>query len=106
VLVIRKLIKPAITHQCVFHLASSTLTLLVGRQEGHPACKKTGLVICLKLFADLHMAQLMPLPLTVSSFSKIQIGFIFLVLAHPCVPCGSAKKSPATSYTSLTAKGA
>jgi len=40
VLVIRKLIKPAITHQCVFHLASSTLTLLVGRQEGHPACKK------------------------------------------------------------------
>jgi len=25
--------------------------------------------------ADLHMAQLMPLPLTVSCFSKIQIGF-------------------------------
>jgi len=24
--------------------------------------------------ADLHMAQLMPLPLTVSWFSKIQIG--------------------------------
>ena len=32
---------------------------------------------------DLHMAQLMPLPLTVSCFSKIQIGFTFLVLAHP-----------------------
>jgi len=30
----------------------------------------------------LHMAQLMPLPLTVSCFSKIQIGFIFLVPAH------------------------
>ena len=32
--------------------------------------------------ADLHMAQLMPLPLTVFCFSKIQIGFIFLVPAH------------------------
>jgi len=34
----------------------------------------------------LHMAQLMPLPLTVSCFSKIQIGFTFLVPAHPVVP--------------------
>jgi len=33
--------------------------------------------------ADLHMVQLMPLPLTVSCFSKIQIGFTFLVPAHP-----------------------
>jgi len=31
---------------------------------------------------DLHMAQLKPLPLTVSSFSKIRIGFTFLVPAH------------------------
>jgi len=38
---------------------------------------------CLELGADLHMAQLMPLPLTVSCFSKIQIGFTFLVPAHP-----------------------
>jgi len=30
----------------------------------------------------LHMAQLMPLPLTVSCFSKIQSGFTFLVPAH------------------------
>jgi len=30
----------------------------------------------------LHMAQLMPLPLTVSCSSKIQIGFTFLVPAH------------------------
>jgi len=37
------------------------------------------MVICLERGADLHMAQLMPLPLTVS---KIQIGFTFLVLAH------------------------
>jgi len=37
--------------------------------------------ICLERSADLHMALLMPLPLTVSCFSKIQIGFTFLVLA-------------------------
>jgi len=36
--------------------------------------------------ADLHVAQLMPLPLTVSCFSKIQIGFTFLVPAHPGSP--------------------
>ena len=41
------------------------------------------MVICLEQDADLHMAQLMPLgPLTVSCFSKIQIGFTFLVPAH------------------------
>jgi len=40
-------------------------------------------VICLEQGADLHMAQLMPLPLTVSCFGKIQIGVTFLVLAHP-----------------------
>jgi len=43
-------------------------------------------VICLELGADLHMVQLMPLPPTVSCFSKIQIGFTFLVLAHPGSP--------------------
>ena len=32
------------------------------------------------------MAQLVPLPLTVSCFSKIQIGFAFLVPAHPGSP--------------------
>ena len=62
--------------------------LLVGRQEGHLTCKKTewwgaGVVICLERgVTDLHMAQLMPLPLTVTCFSKIQIGFTFLVLAY------------------------
>ena len=40
------------------------------------------MVICLEQGADLHMAQLMPLPLNLSCFSKIQIGFAFLVLAH------------------------
>jgi len=41
-----------------------------------------GVVICLEWRADLHMAQLMPLPLTVSCFNKIQIGLTFLVPAH------------------------
>ena len=40
------------------------------------------MVICLQQGADLHMAQLMPLPLTVSYFSKTEIGFTFLVPAH------------------------
>ena len=62
--------------------AFSALTLLVGRQEGHLARKKTAwwgaaMVICVQQGADLHMAQLMPLPLTVSCFSKIQIGSTF-----------------------------
>ena len=65
--------------QCVLLLASavlvafSALTLLAGRQEGHPACKKlsggrwgAGVVVCLERGVDLHMAQLMPLPSTVS----------------------------------------
>ena len=42
-----------------------------------------GVVVCLERDADLRMAQPMPLPLTVFCFSKIQIGFTFLVLAHP-----------------------
>ena len=41
------------------------------------------MVICLEQGAALHMAQLMPLSLAVSCFSKIQIGFAFLVLDHP-----------------------
>ena len=40
----------------------------------------------------MHMAQLMPLPLTVSCFSKIQIGFTFLVPAHPGSPVKRAVK--------------
>jgi len=50
------------------------------------------MVICLEQGADLHMAQLMPLPLTVSCFSKIQIGFAFLVPAHPGSPGQRAVK--------------
>jgi len=72
-------------------LLPSVLTPLLGRQEGYPACKKlsgggAGVVICLERVADLHMSQLMPLPLTVSCFSKILIGFTFLVPAYPDSP--------------------
>jgi len=64
------------------------MTLLVWWQEGHPVCKKlewwgAGVVICLEQGADLHMAQLMPLSLTVSCFSKIQIDFTFLFTGSP-----------------------
>ena len=78
-------------------IAFSALTLLVGWQEGHPACKKTEwwgtvVVICLERGADLRMAQLMPLPLTVSCSSKIQIGFTFLVPAYLGCPGKQAVK--------------
>jgi len=51
------------------------------------------MVICLERDADLHMAQLMPLSLIVSCFSKIQIGFTFLVPAHPDSPGQRAVKT-------------
>ena len=55
-----------IVQMLIVTCAFSALTLLVGRQEGHPVCKKTeqwgaGMAICLECSADLHMAQLMPL---------------------------------------------
>jgi len=50
------------------------------------------MAICLERGADLHMAHLMLLPLTVSCFSKIQIGFTFLVPAHPGGPGQRAVK--------------
>jgi len=60
--------------------AFNALTLLVGRQEGHPACKKLsggGVLAWLSVWSELQtcigpMSQLMPLPLIVSCFSKIQ----------------------------------
>ena len=50
------------------------------------------MVICLERDADMHMAQLMPLPLTVSCFSKIQIGLTFLVQADMGSPGKRAVK--------------
>ena len=48
--------------------------------------------ICLEGGADLRMAQLMPLPLAVSCFSEIQIGFTLLVPVHPGSPGKRAVK--------------
>ena len=58
---------------------------LAGRKGIRPVKTEwwgAGIAICLERGADLRMAQLMPLPPTVSCFSKIQIGFTFLVPAH------------------------
>ena len=75
------------------------------------------MVICLERGADLHIAQLMPLPLTVSCFGKIQIDFTFLVPAHPnspgkgaikrvceCVPCVLADDSRCIQVMEKTLK--
>ena len=66
----------------------------LGGRKG-PACKKTWVVGYWHGYLSgarcrLHMAQLMSLPLTVSCFSKIQIGFTFLVPTH----LGSPGKGP------------
>ena len=50
------------------------------------------MVICLERGADLHMAQLMPLPPTFSCFSKIEIRFTFLVPIHSGSPGQKAVK--------------
>jgi len=72
-------------------VAFSALTLLVGRQEGHPACKKiewwdAGVVICLGQGEDLHMAQLMPLPLTIFCSSKPRLVLPFWYRLTRVVP--------------------
>ena len=82
----------AVTHLYVIHTqmlicAFSALMLLIRQQKGNLACKKTqwwgaGMVICLRQGADLHISQLMPMPLNVSCFSKIQICFTLLIPAH------------------------
>jgi len=60
------------------------------------------MVICLKLGADLHMAQLMPLPLTVSCFSKIQIGIAFLVPTQSGSPRKRAVKCVCVCPVTIT----
>ena len=66
--------------------AAGRASRLQKKQSGECWC-----VVCLEQGADLHTAQLTPLPLIVSCFSKIQIGFTFLVLAHLGSP---GKKEP------------
>jgi len=58
-------------------------------------------VICLERGADLHMAQLIPLPLTVSCSSKIQIGFTFLVPVHLGSPGQRAVKRVCVCVASM-----
>ena len=92
---------------------NAPVKLLVGRQEGHPACEKPSggvLVVSryqkgiinldftearnsewqwhgyLSVAARRSRQITMPLPLTVSCFSKIQIGYTFLVPADPGSP--------------------
>jgi len=68
---------------------------LGGRKGIRPVKREwwgAGVVVCLERRADLHMAQVMPLPLTVSCSSKIQIAFTFLVPDHPGSPGKRAVK--------------
>jgi len=65
--------------------------LLVGLQDWRPACKKiewwdAGMVMCLGEGADLHMVQLMPLPLTISYSSISRLVLPFLCWLTQVVP--------------------
>ena len=72
---------------CIQVVAFSALTLLVGRQEGHPACKN-GVVRCWHGYLSGTRCRLAygSADATASRFSKNQIGFIFLVMAHLGAP--------------------
>jgi len=72
--------------------AFSTLTLLVGRQEEHLACRKLSdeVLACLPVWSEVHMiciysnwCHCRPI---VSCFIKIQNGLTFLVPAYPGCP--------------------
>jgi len=69
-----------------FSNISALLAMLIDSDVLKTEWWSIGEVICLGRSADLHMAQLMPLPLTVSCFSKIQIGFTFPVPAYLANP--------------------
>ena len=60
------------------------------------------MVVCLEQGADLRMAQLMPLSLTVSCFNKIQIGFTFLVPTDPGSPTQRAVKRVCVLSTDIS----
>jgi len=93
------IIIPTASHSNAF----SALTMMVGRQEGHSACKNW-VVRCWHGYLSgarcrlAYMAQLMPLPLTVSCFSKIQTGFTFLLPAHLGSPGQRAVKQVCVCY--------
>ena len=75
-----------IINHMVISVSSALWRCWLGSRNGIRPVKTrvvgAGVVICLEQGADLHTAQLMPMPLTVSYFSKIQIGFTFLVPTH------------------------
>ena len=73
-------------------LAGLTVILLVGQQEGHPACKKLigGVLAWLSVWSEMQTCIWPSWCHCHSCFSKIQIGFTFLVLAYP----GSPGKGP------------
>ena len=75
-----------LTISFIHNLASVLWRCWLGGRKGIRPVKNewwgAGVAICLEQGADLHMAQLMPLPLTDSCFSKIQIGFTLLVITH------------------------
>ena len=88
------LLEFVLCYQCLYLQCFDAVGWAAGRASG---LKKTewwgaGVVICLERGAGMHMAQLMPLPLTVSCSSKIQIGFTFLVPAYPGCPGKEAVK--------------
>ena len=73
--------------------AFSALTLLVGRQEGHPACKKRVVWYWHSYLSGARCRLAYgQLPLTLSCFSKIETGFTFLVPAHSGSPGKRAVK--------------
>jgi len=81
------------TGTLIFEDNQISLNTLYSRwKKAHKTKTSYGMAICLERDADLHMAQLIPLPLTVSCFSKIQIGFTFLVPADPGSPGKKANK--------------
>jgi len=87
--VISSYLQPSVL--CLQCFAFSALMLLVGQQDGHLACKKTkcwdaGMVMCQGHGADLHMAQLMPLQLTISCSSKSRLVLPFWCWLTQVVP--------------------
>jgi len=92
------------TVYCIICISLQWFDTVVWGAGRASVCKKTewwgaGVVICLERDTDLHMAQLMPLPLTVSCFSKIQLGFTFLVPAHLGSPGKRTVKGVCVSIT-------
>ena len=82
---------------CDSCLAFSALTLLVGRQEGHPACKKTRVVGYWHGYLSGARCRLAYGPADATAthcllLQKIQIGFTFLVPAYPGYPGKEAVK--------------